>query len=245
MIEELSLPILFFAGLLSFLSPCVLPLVPAYMTYLAGATTQHVANGETTARSAQGRALSAAMLFVLGFSTVFIILGAAASALSHLLREYFEVLATLAGIAIIVMGLHFIGVFRISTLYREARFQTRRPMGLWGAYVMGLAFAFGWTPCIGPVLGAVLAVAATQTTVTTGAFYLGVYAFGLGLPFLVAAFAVGPFAAFLTRFRQYIGVVEKVTGGLLILVGVGFLSGWMSTFAFWMLQTWPALGKLG
>jgi cytochrome c-type biogenesis protein len=245
MVEDLSIPILFFAGLLSFLSPCVLPLVPAYLTYLAGTTTEHISGGAVTARAATGRALGAAALFVLGFSTIFVALGAAASVLSGILREHFEILAMLAGIGIIVMGLHFLGLFRIALLYREARFQTRRPMGLWGAYLMGLAFAFGWTPCIGPVLGAVLAVAATQTTVATGATYLAIYAAGLGLPFLLAAFAVRPFAMFLTRFKQYIGVVEKVTGALLVLVGIGFLSGWMSTFAFWMLETWPALGELG
>ncbi|GGE41936.1 cytochrome C biogenesis protein CcdA [Agaricicola taiwanensis] len=245
MVEELSIPILFLAGLLSFLSPCVLPLVPAYLTYLAGTTTDHISGGAVSAKAVTGRAFGAAGLFVLGFSTVFVILGAAASALSALLREYFEVLSMLAGAAIIVMGLHFLGVFRIALLYREARFQTRRPVGLWGAYVMGLAFAFGWTPCIGPVLGAILAVAASQTTVATGAGYLAIYAAGLGLPFLVAAFAARPFAAFLTRFRQHIGMVEKVTGALLVLVGVGFLSGWMSTLAFWMLETWPVLGQLG
>lgn len=244
MADELSLSILFFAGLLSFLSPCVLPLVPAYLTYLAGTTVDHLAFGDRRAGSVTGRALGAAVLFVLGFSTVFVILGAAASALSGLLREYLDILTMLAGVAIIVMGLHFLGVFRIALLYREARFQPRA-VGLWGAYVMGLAFAFGWTPCIGPVLGAVLAVAASKATVSTGAVYLAVYAAGLGTPFLLAAFAARPFAAFLMRFKRHIGLVEKITGGLLVLVGVAFLGGWMSSFAFWLLETWPALGALG
>jgi cytochrome c-type biogenesis protein len=245
MTDELSLPILFFAGLLSFLSPCVLPLVPAYLTYLAGATTDHLAGGTATARSATGRALLAAALFVLGFSTVFIGLGAAASALGGLLREHLELLTTLAGVAIVVMGLHFLGLFRIGLLYREARFQSRRPVGLWGAYVMGLAFAFGWTPCIGPVLGAVLAVAATKTTVALGAGYLGVYAAGLGTPFILAAFGARPFAAFLTRFKRHLGLVEKLTGVLLVLVGLAFLFGWMTDAAFWLLETFPELGRLG
>lgn len=240
---DLSLPVVFLAGLLSFLSPCVLPLVPAYLTYLAGATADEVAAGQ--ARAAGRKVFFAALLFVLGFSTVFVTLGATASLLSGLLLRHLDVLSMIAGLAIIIMGLHFMGLFRIGLLYREARFQTAKPVGLWGSYVMGLAFAFGWTPCIGPVLAAVLGIAASEATVSRGAGLLTVYAAGLGAPFLAAALAARPFAAFLNRFRQHLGVVEKVMGGMLVMVGIAFLSGWMASFAFWLLETFPALGRLG
>ncbi len=245
MTADIGLPLVFLAGLLSFLSPCVLPLVPAYMTYLAGATADHVAGGAVAARNATGRAVSAALLFVAGFSTVFVALGATASMFGAVLRQYLDVLTIAAGVAIIVMGLHFLGVFRIGLLFREARFQSRRPVGLWGAYVMGLAFAFGWTPCIGPVLAAVLAVAASEATVARGAGLLTLYSAGLGTPFVVAALAAKPFAAFLQRFKAHLGLVEKITGVLLVLVGLAFLFGWMADFAFWLLEMFPALGRLG
>jgi cytochrome c-type biogenesis protein len=143
------------------------------------------------------------------------------------------------------MGLHFAGVFRIPLLYREARFQVRRPVGLWGAYVMGLAFAFGWTPCLGPVLATVLTVAAAEATVTKGAALLALYAAGLGLPFVIAAFAMKPFVGFLARFRHHLGAVEKAMGALLVLAGVAFLTGWMTDLSFWLLDSFPALGQLG
>ena len=142
---DLSLPSVFLAGAISFLTPCVLPLVPAYLSFLAGTTVDRLAAAEPDAAVLR-RAVLAALLFVAGFGTVFVALGATASAFGALIRENLEILTTLAGIAIIVMGLHFMGVFRIPLLYREARFQVRRPVGIWGAYLMGLAFAFGWTP---------------------------------------------------------------------------------------------------
>ena len=163
----------------------------------------------------------AAALFVAGFSTVFVALGASASVIGALLRFYSNELAIVAGIAIIVMGLHFLGLTPIGFLYRQARLDVQKPVGLWGAYVMGLAFAIGWTPCIGPILAAILAVAASKATVAKGAGLLAVYSLGLGLPFLVAAFAVEPFAAFLARFRAHLAHVERVMGGLLVLTGIG------------------------
>ena len=152
----------------------------------------------------------AALLFVAGFTTVFVLLGATASALGQVVRQYLSVLSTVAGVAIIAMGLHFLGVFRIGLLYREARFHVPRPVGLWGAYVMGLAFAFGWTPCIGPILAAILAVAGSETSVAKGAVLLAVYSAGLGIPFLLAAFAMKPFAAFMKRMRARFALVERI-----------------------------------
>jgi cytochrome c-type biogenesis protein len=187
----------------------------------------------------------AALLFVAGFSTVFVALGAGASAIGALMRFYSNALATVAGIAIIVMGLHFLGITRIGLLHRQVRPEMRKPVGLWGAYVMGLAFAAGWTPCIGPILAAILAVAGSEATVAKGAGLLAVYSLGLGLPFIVAALAVEPFAAFLTRFRAHLGHVERVMGGLLVLTGIAFLSGFFSQFNNWMLEAFPGLQSLG
>jgi cytochrome c-type biogenesis protein len=160
-------------------------------------------------------------------------------------RQHLDVLGTIAGIAIIVMGLHFLGLFRIGFLYREARFQGPASTGLWSAYVMGLAFAFGWTPCISPVLATVLAVAGREQSVGQGAFLLAIYSAGLGVPFLAAAFAMGPFVRFLKRFRAHLGTVEKVMGGLLVMAGIAFLTGATADLSNWLLDTFPVLGRLG
>jgi cytochrome c-type biogenesis protein len=241
---DIALPAVFMAGLISFLSPCVLPLAPPYLTYLAGASIDQMteASGDRTVRR---RAVLAALLFVLGFATVFILLGATASILGQTLRQHLDLLTTVAGIAIIVMGLHFIGVFRIGLLHREARFQGPAAKGIWSAYLMGLAFAFGWTPCIGPVLAAVLSVAGREESVGRGAVLLAVYSAGLGVPFLLAAFAMRPFLRFLKRFRAHLGTVEMVMGVLLVLTGIAFLTGAMTDLSFWLLETFPALGRLG
>jgi cytochrome c-type biogenesis protein len=231
------------AGMLSFLSPCVLPLVPPYLVYLTGTSLERFADAETKPRA--GRAtLAAALLFVLGFSTVFIALGASASVVGALLRAYSYVLGKIAGVAIIVMGLHFLGFTPIALLMREKRLEVAKPVGLWGAYLMGLAFAFGWTPCIGPILGTILAIAGSEGTVVHGAALLAVYSLGLGVPFIGAALAIEPFAAFLTRFRVHLGLVEKAMGGLLVLAGIAFFSGWITDFGSWLIQAFPDLGKL-
>ncbi|HEX2136541.1 MAG TPA: cytochrome c biogenesis protein CcdA [Microvirga sp.] len=240
---DVSLPAALLGGLISFLSPCVLPLVPPYLSFLAGTTFDRLQAGDDQAL--RRRALLAALLFVAGFTTVFVLLGATASALGQIVRQYLTVLSTVAGLAIIAMGLHFLGVLRIGLLYREARFQVARPVGLWGAYAMGLAFAFGWTPCIGPILAAILAVAGSETSVAKGALLLAVYSAGLGIPFLLAAFAMKPFAAFIKSMRARFALVERTMGGLLVLTGIAFLAGWLTDASFWLLETFPALGRLG
>jgi cytochrome c-type biogenesis protein len=232
------------AGTLSFLSPCVLPLVPPYLVYLAGASLERLADAEPVP-AVKRDTIVAALLFVAGFSTVFVALGAGASVIGALLRAYSNVLATVAGIAIIVMGLHFLGLTRIDLLMREKRAEMARPVGLWGAYAMGLAFAFGWTPCIGPILAAILAVAASEATIAKGAGLLAVYSVGLGIPFVIAAFAVEPFAAFLVRFRAHLAAVERVMGGLLVLTGIAFLTGFISQASYWLLEAFPVLGQIG
>jgi cytochrome c-type biogenesis protein len=240
---SVSLPAAMLGGLISFLSPCVLPLVPPYLSFLAGTTFDRLSAGDD--RSVRKRAVLAALLFVGGFSTVFVLLGATASALGQVIRQYLDVLSTVAGLAIIVMGLHFLGGFRIGLLYREARLNVDKPVGLWGAYVMGLAFAFGWTPCIGPVLAAILAVAGSEQSVADGALLLAAYSAGLGIPFLLAALAMKPFVALLKRMRSRFSLVEKTMGGLLVLTGIAFLTGWITNMSFWLLETFPALATLG
>ncbi len=231
------------AGMLSCLSPCVLPLVPPYLVYLTGTSLERFAAAEMTPR-VRRETLVAALLFVLGFSTVFIALGASASEIGAVLRAFSGQLAIIAGIGIIIMGLHFLGLTPIAWLMREKRFEVAKPLGLWGAYLMGLAFALGWTPCIGPILAAILAVAASESTVAKGAGLLAVYSLGLGVPFLIAALAVEPFAAFVARFRAHLGLVEKAMGGLLVLTGIAFLTGTVGEVSYWLLDTFPVLGKI-
>jgi cytochrome c-type biogenesis protein len=233
-----------FAGIVSFLSPCVLPLVPPYLVYLAGTSLERFADREPELRIRR-ETVTAALLFVLGFSTVFVALGASASAIGSLMRVYSGPLSTIAGVVIIIMGLHFLGLTQIAWLMREKRVEVAKPVGLWGAYVMGLAFAFGWTPCIGPILAAILAVAAAEQTVARGASLLAVYSLGLGIPFIIAAFAVEPFAGFLARFRKHLRRVEQGMGALLVLTGIAFLTGSINEVSVWLLEAFPALGRIG
>jgi cytochrome c-type biogenesis protein len=234
----------FFGGLLSFLSPCVLPLVPPYLCFITGATLDDL-TGDAPSMS-RNRTVSAALAFVLGFATVFVLLGATASAAGQFIRAHLPLLAQLAGIFIILMGLHFLGLFRFAFLNREKRYQqVARPAGLIGAYAVGLAFAFGWTPCIGPVLATILAVAAAEDSVRQGAFLLAVYSLGLGVPFLLAAVGVGAFLAFFKRFARHLGTVERAMGVLLVLAGLAFLTGLHQSFAYWLLETFPVFSRIG
>jgi cytochrome c-type biogenesis protein len=244
MIQNVSIPAALIAGLVSFLSPCVLPLVPPYLVYLTGATIEHLENGEVAAASRRAVMISA-LLFVFGFSTVFVALGASASLIGSLIRAWSGELSILAGIVIIVMGLHFLGLTRIGLLMREGRLPIPRPVGLWGAYVMGLAFAFGWTPCIGPILAAILSVAAAEATVAKGAALLAIYSAGLGIPFLVAAFMVEQFAALFARMKGQLVNVERAMGVLMILTGIGFLTGAVSNVSIWLLEAFPSLQNIG
>jgi cytochrome c-type biogenesis protein len=244
MSANITIAAAFLAGLVSFLSPCVLPLVPPYLIYLAGASLERLADAEAKPRM-RWETIAAAALFVAGFSTVFVTLGAGASAIGALVRYYSNELAIAAGIVIIVMGLHFLGITPIRLLQREARPQMQKPVGLWGAYVMGLAFAAGWTPCIGPILAAILAIAGSRSTVAEGAGLLAVYSLGLGLPFIAAALAVEPFAAFLSRFRAHLVHVERAMGGLLVLTGVAFLAGFFTQLNSWLLEAFPGLQNIG
>ncbi|TMJ62770.1 MAG: cytochrome c biogenesis protein CcdA [Alphaproteobacteria bacterium] len=242
--NDVSIPAALIAGLVSFLSPCVLPLVPPYLVYLTGATIEHVANAEKVSSSKRAVMISA-LMFVLGFSTVFVALGASASLIGAMVRAWSAELSIVAGVVIMIMGLHFLGLTRISLLMREGRLPIPKPVGLWGAYVMGLAFAFGWTPCIGPILAAILSVAAAEATMAKGAGLLAVYSAGLGIPFLIAAFMVEQFSALFSRMKRHLVSVERAMGVLMVLTGIGFLTGAVTSASIWLLETFPVLQTFG
>jgi cytochrome c-type biogenesis protein len=234
------------AGLLSFLSPCVLPLVPPYLCFLGGTTFDQLTGENETPSHVYTTVVMSSVAFVLGFTTVFVILGATATAAGQLLAANLPLLAKVAGVVIIVAGLHFLGVINLPILHRDARYHAdSRPAGLVGAYVIGLAFAFGWTPCIGPVLGAILAVAAGEDSVRQGVSLLFVYSLGLGIPFIIAAIAIRPFLNTMQRFRRHLATVEKVLGGFLVLTGILFLTDAMTLISSWMLELFPGLATIG
>jgi cytochrome c-type biogenesis protein len=232
-------------GLISFVSPCVLPLVPPYLCYIGGVSLAELEHS-APAKSASRRVMGASVAFVLGFSTIFVALGATASVIGQTLATYWGTLTVIGGVVVIAMGLHFLGLFRIGFLDREARFHLRQVQpGLVGAYVLGLAFALGWTPCIGPILAAILAVAGSADTVGHGAFLLAMYSLGLGVPFIVAAAFAPFFLHWLRGFRRFLPVVEKGMGAFLVLTGIFFITGQVSTISYWMLETFPGLATLG
>lgn len=232
------------AGVLSFLSPCVLPLVPPYLCYISGVSLETLTEAE--GKRDRVRVLLTGLLFVLGFTTVFVLLGATASVAGQFLRNYLPLLAQVAGVLVIIMGLHFLGLFKLAMLGREARYHHEaKSVGYVGAYFIGLAFAFGWTPCIGPVLAAILSVAGTSESVTRGMGLLAFYSLGLGIPFLLAALSMDRFLGFFRKFRKHLPMVEKLMGGLLVLTGLMFLSGSMQTLSYWLLETFPGLASIG
>ncbi|MCM2399536.1 cytochrome c biogenesis CcdA family protein [Rhizobium sp. S153] len=247
-IAEISFISALLAGALSFLSPCVLPLVPPYLCYMAGISVDQFRTGATAGGDARARraVMLSAFIFTLGFATVFVALGAGASTIGTMLRQHLDLLSKIGGLIIIVMGLNFLGLFRIGFLSSEMRFSSGgKPATLSGAYIMGLAFAFGWTPCIGPVLGAILGVAASRDTVGEGAILLAIYSLGLAVPFWIAAAFSGAFMRFLARFRRHLGLVEKAMGALLVLTGLAFMFGFVSNLAIWFQQTFPILSQIG
>jgi cytochrome c-type biogenesis protein len=234
------------AGLLSFLSPCILPIVPPYLAFLGGITLDQVSTEEGTNWPAARRIFYASIAFVLGFTTIFVALGATASTIGQFIGDNLRLMAQIAGVLIIILGVHFIGLIRIPFLFREARFQVdKKPAGYIGAYVVGLAFAFGWTPCVGPVLTGILFVAGAQESALQGALLLGTYSLGIGIPFMIAALFAGPFLKFMVRFRKYIPWVERILGVFLILTGVLFITGSVVDIAFWLLETFPVFQRIG
>ncbi|MBB5701305.1 cytochrome c-type biogenesis protein [Ochrobactrum daejeonense] len=234
------------AGLLSFLSPCILPMVPFYLSYMAGLSMQELREGEQIAAGAQRRLFIQAVAFALGVTTIFVLLGLGATALGHLFLQWKETLSWVAAAVLIVFGLHFLGVFRIGFLYREARMQsTANPTTLAGAYLMGLAFGFGWTPCVGPALAAILMVASGMGDLWRGGLLLLAYGIGMTLPFVVAALFARPFLAFVGRHRALMGHVEKLMGLMLIIFGILIATNSVNLIADALIQNfdWSATLK--
>ena len=241
---EISYFYVVLAGLLSFLSPCVLPIVPGYLCFLAGTSLDKITSGEDDSK--ERNVFYFALSFVFGFSTVFILLGASATLLSGLIYEYLDILRVVGGIIIIIFGIHFMQIIQLPFLNRDTRYQIEsyRP-GIVGSYVIGLSFAFGWTPCIGPILGSVLSIAASSETVTYGIVLLLLYSAGLGIPFLLAAYAINGFMKFLSKIRNYIRVIEIFTGVLLVIFGILILTNRIQELAFFFIKYFPFLAQFG
>jgi cytochrome c-type biogenesis protein len=237
-----ALLVAFSAGILSFLSPCVLPIVPPYLAYMGGVSVTDMEDN----RAARGRAVVASLFFVLGLSTVFLILGAGASALGRAFASYRPYLEVGAGVVVVIFGLHFLGLFRLKFLDREMRMDAGDQGGsAFGAYFLGLAFAFGWTPCLGPILSAILSLAGGQADVSKGVMLLGIYAIGLGVPFVLVAAFFPQMKRPMAWMKRNMGVIEKTSGVLLVVVGLAMATGFMSMFSFWMLEALPFLAIFG
>ena len=236
-----AMTLAFLAGVISFLSPCVLPIVPPYLAYMSG-----ISLSEATDNNKAVSIFLPAVFFVLGLSTVFLILGFTASALGTVFLSYQDTLITISGILVMGFGLHFLGILRIGFLEREARFEASSQNGsAFGAYVLGLAFAFGWTPCIGPQLASILTLAASEGSVARGTTLLGVYALGLGVPFLLVALFLSRLSATLTWLKRHMQIIERLMGLLLWTIGLMMLTGGFANFSFWILDTFPSLANLG
>jgi cytochrome c-type biogenesis protein len=230
--DEISLFAAFGAGFLSFLSPCVLPLVPGYISIISGTSLDQLKAAQEKDSSIFRTVLLNSILFIVGFSITFIALGASATWLGQILVSKMRLLGQLAGLVLIVFGIHLTGLIKINALYKDKRFHSvQKPRGMLGALVLGLAFAFGWTPCIGPILAGILTIASTKQTVTEGMFLLAIYSAGLGIPFLLTSLALNQFLAFYGRFKKHFHAVEVVSGALVIAVGLLILTGSLSRLA--------------
>ena len=235
------------AGLLSFLSPCILPIVPFYLSYMAGVGMDQISSGKPLDRAVRQRALITSVAFSLGIVLVFVALGASSTFLGQFFRDWMGVLRWVAGGIIIVMGLHFLGVVRIGLLYRQFRADVGETsnMSVIGAFVIGMAFAFGWTPCVGPVLAAILFTAAQSESVWHGIGLLLAYGLGMTLPFVIAAAFIGPFMKWMARFRRHLGTIEKIMGVLLIVFGILIITENVNYIGQWLLETFPVFSRIG
>lgn len=234
------------AGVLSFLSPCVLPLVPAYLSYISGVSVNELRHHDEHEGSVRRHALSQSLWFIAGFSLVFIALGASATLIGQWMLSNMAVLGKIAGVIIVIFGLHYATVIRIPFLMMEARFDAggvNARHGI-GALVLGAAFAFGWTPCIGPILGAILAVAGAQAELMRGVMLLAIYSLGLAIPFLLAALATDSFLRWSQSFRHHFDLIEKISGLLLIVVGVLIFLGSFSVISGWLIDWFPFLAEI-
>jgi cytochrome c-type biogenesis protein len=243
--ESVSLLTATLGGLVSFVSPCVLPIVPGYLSFISGVNVAQFKDGEAP-RALASRVALASTVFVLGFSTVFVALGAAATLVGYTLQQYKRELGMVGGVIIIVLGLHTAGILPIKWLLYEKRATvSTRPATLFGAYVVGLAFAFGWTPCIGPILGAIIFYASQQETVAQGVILLAFYSLGLGVPFILSGLAVNRFFAASGRLKRHMRSVEYVAGALLVGVGVLLVTDRLTVIAQYFVKLFPSLATIG
>ncbi len=234
------------AGVLSFFTPCILPMVPFYLSYMAGISMAELKGDGAIAPGAQRRLIGSAVAFALGVTTIFVLLGMGATALGAAFAQWKQPLSYVAAAILFVFGLHFLGVIRIGFLYREARIESKaEPSTLAGAYVMGLAFGFGWTPCVGPALASILMVASGMGNIWQGGALLMVYGFGMTAPFVVAALFAKPFLGWMARNRQYMGHVEKVMGAMLIVFAILIATNGVNLIAQWLIDTFPVFMTLG
>lgn len=218
--EQTSIGIAFMAGVLSFLSPCVLPLIPGYISFLSGLSLEEIQHGLERKKVLKKTGFTS-LCFVIGFSVIFTLLGASASFIGKLLSSHINIFTRIAGILIVILGLHILGILKIKLFNIEKRFRVKRfSPGPFGAFFVGVAFAFGWTPCIGPILAGILAIAATQSTVMKGMLLLSIYSLGLGIPFIITGFGVGLFMKFFQRYKRFIRWGEIVAGVLLVAIGL-------------------------
>jgi cytochrome c-type biogenesis protein len=244
--ESVSLLTAFGAGLFSFISPCVLPLIPAYISFVSGVSIDTLQENDEEAGNTSMKVFVSTLIFVLGFSAVFIMLGAGAGVIGKLLFIYRIWFNRVAGGMIIVLGLHMTGIFRIGFLNYEKRIHVREnPLGVLGIFLIGAAFAFGWTPCIGPILAAILALAAQQGNVASGMFMLAVYSAGLGLPFIITGLAINRFLGVYKKMRRHLGTIEKIAGAFLIIVGGLIFFDMFSILSGYLIQLFPGLAEIG
>jgi cytochrome c-type biogenesis protein len=242
--EKISLLAAFGAGILSFVSPCVLPVVPGYLSFVSGSSVEELSKGASKAR--RWTIMADILAFVLGFSAVFVILGASATALGAFFLSKLSILSKIAGVLVIILGLHMLGVFRLTALYREKRFHTEsKRVGVLGSFLVGVAFAFGWSPCIGPILGGILAYAGTRDTVGQGMLLLAVYSLGLGLPFIIAGLSMDAFFRLTGRFKKHFRAIEVTSGVLLITVGVLIFTNQLALISGWMVEKFPWMSRIG
>ena len=243
--EIVTYPAALLAGFISFVSPCVLPVIPGYLSFISGVSMEEMQSRENRGEVTRKVAINS-LFFVMGFSLVFILLGWTASSVGRFLLSYLHIFNKIAGVVLVIFGLHVMGILRIRFLNYEKRFQARtKPIGVWGAFLIGLAFAFGWTPCIGPILAGVLTMAAQSESQWQGVGLLTVYSAGLGIPFFLTALAFNRFIGFFGWMRKHFRAVEIVSGVFLVAVGVLIFTNYLTIIAAKVLEWFPALGTLG
>ncbi len=240
--DNVSTIVAFGAGIISFISPCVLPLIPAYISFISGVSVADL-KGELSNKDRMKKVMVRSLVFVLGFSLVFVLLGATATFIGKFMLEKLSLLSKIAGVIIVIFGLHMTGIFKLKFLNYEKRFASGgTEVSLLGTFLIGLSFAFGWTPCIGPILAGILAIAATKETVWSGIWLLGVYSAGMGLPFLLTAYATSRFVTYFSKVKKHFHAVEIIAGSLLIVIGVLIFFDYFTVLSAWFAKFLPALG---